>query len=401
MQSANTRVSRAIAAFEGRTLYIPANRSPVFQPTNSYQRISQADTSNMGPLLLGLNVTNRAAFDGLSGALSLLFPDVRRLQMGPCGDAVMPELEFVDGRTEYVSNMGFGFQNAVHILTVLILAPPAAVLVIDEPEKGLNQSVQMDFAALLEALRPDVTLLVATQAESFCRGFSSSSSILLVEALGDKSVVSKLHIAEHEADVRRLAQAMGLDPVYLSEGGKIIYVEGISDKLIVERWLDLVLGPAIDGFEVVALGGCGNIGQEFVKPLLRAFKNSVFVLLDSDRTSQEERCSEAIAKLVNWLKSHGVDNHYVLEKRELENYLGPELIAEVADMRSSALKAVPGHEDWHDIKAAFLKQKGFAYEERRLSVGAFDRLNADAQRRIFLEETGTILEKIRAFLGIN
>lgn len=279
------------------------------------------------------------------------------------------------------------------------MAPREGVLIIDEPEKGLNQACQRDLAILLEALRPDLRLVVATQSEAFCRGLSASSSVVLVEADGNTARATTLNIVTETEDVRRLARAMGLDPLYLGEGGRILYVEGVSDQIIVEQWLKLNF-PHLQGVQVVALGGCGKISEEYVKPLLVAFREHVFLLLDSDRSSQAEARSPAIDRLVRWLEANDVANHYVLQKREVENYLGPEFIAQVAGIHPSVLRATRGHEDWFDIKAAFEGHAGFRYDERRLSVGAYELLDPERRRNLFQDENAAIVERLRAFVRV-
>jgi hypothetical protein len=158
--------------------------------------------------------------------------------------------------------------------------------------------------------------------------------------------------------------------------------------------------PGHSNYQVVALGGCGRVGEEFVKPLLVEFKTRVFLLLDSDRPSKDELLSHDIRRLVAWLEEKGIQ-HYALQRRELENYLNCEKIAEVAKVNASVLRAPPGHEAWHDIKAAFARYKGFRYDERRLSVGAFDLLDAPEQRKLFAEETGKVTEMLASFLGVE
>jgi hypothetical protein len=393
---ASSPFSRSLRDFLERLLYLPANRSAGFGPERAFEELSQAQTSSITGLLLRLNTVNRPAFEEISTGLGLVFPEVRSLKFGGLGNTLVPEIEFDDGRTEQVANMGFGFQNTLQLLTVFAMAKPNSIILIDEPEKGLNQSSQRDLAALLDVLRPDVTLVVSTQAEAFCRGFSTSSSIVLVEANGNSARTSKIDITNHE-DLRRLAHALGLDPIYLSEGGRIVYVEGVSDQLIIEQWLRLHL-PNVSGYQVVSLGGCGKISEEFVKPLLVAYRDRVFLLLDSDRSSSAERRSPAIDKLAGWLTSNTVA-HYILERREIENYIGADEIARAAGLHPSAISAAPGTEDWHDIKEAFVRVRGHQYDERRLSVAAFGALDGKRKQGLLGAETVALLSKTRAFLG--
>jgi ABC-type branched-subunit amino acid transport system ATPase component len=366
---ASTPFGLAVGDFINRVHYIPAQRAAQFPADRTFTALIQGNSENVTQLLLHLQATRREAFESLTCSLGQLFDDVRRLSFASVASgALVPTVDFMDGRAEHVGNLGFGFQNALHVLTVLMMLPEGAIFVVDEPEKGLNQSCQRDLAVLLELLRRDVTLLVATQSEAFCRGFSSASSLVVVENTKGTSGTRRIDIRESATDLRHLARVMGVDPLYLLEGGKIVYVEGVSDQIIVERWMGLTF-PAASNYQVVALGGCGKVSEEFVKPLLVEFKSRVFLLLDSDRPSKEQAQGDDMRRLVRWLTENGI-LHHVLARRELENYLDVDGIAKAAYVHSSVLRAPPGHEEWFDIKTAFEKCKGYRYDERRLSVAS-------------------------------
>jgi ABC-type branched-subunit amino acid transport system ATPase component len=396
--SRNTPLSRAIDRLAHRVIYLPASRTPQFGACRTLEAFSQSNLHNVTALLLSLSTTDRARFEGIGTALCLLFPEVGQLSLATHPNGVVPEVSFNDGRVEHVGDLGFGFQSALHLLTVCSLCPPEAILLIDEPEKGLNLACQRDLGSVLEAIRPDIALVVATQSEALCRGFSSSTAVVLAEALPEGSAVSTLRIRESQADLRRLARAMGLDPIFLSEGGKIVYVEGISDELIFGRWMDIQFVGQSGRYQVVALGGCGKLGEEFVKPILVAYQPRVFVVLDSDRRSADEPKSPDIRRLAAWLGREGI-SHYVLEKREVENYVGAEKIAEAASLHPSALRSPPGHEDWYDIKAAFERAKGFRYDERHLTVSAFELLAPPQQRELFGSENEALRSALSEFLA--
>jgi ABC-type branched-subunit amino acid transport system ATPase component len=395
-----TPLARAAANLARKVIYLPASRSPNFGAARALGTFSQSNYLDVTSLLIDLHTSSVPRFLGISSALSLLFPDVKELTFGAHPEGKVLEVEFVSGRREHVGNLGYGFQNAVHILTMCSLCPEGAVLLVDEPEKGLNQSTQRDLGMVLEAIRPDIALVVATQSEPLCRGFSADSSVILAEADGDKSRISRVEIAGEREHLARFARAMGLDPIYLSDGGRIVYVEGISDEAILDKWIKLHL-PACDGaYQVVSLGGCGKLGEEFIKPILRVYCDRVFVLLDSDRNSEQERMSVDIQRLATWLGENSVP-HYVLRKRELENYVGADAIAKVADVHPADLRSASGGDDWFDIKAAFARRRGYPYEERRLTISAFDSLSPADQRNLFSGETGAILSGLRLLLNLD
>lgn len=107
LYDANTRFSRAVTALARRVLYVPAGRQPSFGAEAAFTELSQDDMAHVTRLLLRLQAVNRPAFDGLSGSLSLLFPETRRLVFAGVGGALVPQVEFTDDRTEHVGNLGF------------------------------------------------------------------------------------------------------------------------------------------------------------------------------------------------------------------------------------------------------------------------------------------------------
>ena len=57
----------------------------------------------------------------------------------------------------------------------------------------------------------------------------------------------------------------------------------------------------------------------------------------------------------------------------------------------------PGRGRWHDIKKAVKAHKG-SYNERHITVGAFNLLDDDRKKRIFENENDALLDAIRGFI---
>jgi len=278
------------------------------------------------------------------------------------------------------------------------VAPQNAVIVIDEPEQGLNQARQRDFAHLLEMLRPDLTLLIATQAEAFCKGLESSS-LCLVENKDGRALVEPIDLRNNQAHRKRMARAMGINPLYLVEGGKIIFVEGSSDQKIISEWLSLnFLDAELQNVQIQDLGGVGKVEEEFAKPMFLSFKDRIFFLLDSDRATQESMLGANIQRLVSWFNENGIANHYVLQRRKIENYLGCEPLAKAAGINSSSICPVENGEAWFDFKEAVKREKGF-YDENKITVKAYRDLDQNNRKNIFRDENAGILASIKEFLS--
>ncbi|MBH0182795.1 MAG: AAA family ATPase [Nitrospira sp.] len=393
----NNPFTRALNKFIGRTFNISAGRNPQFSAHGSDLDLRQDRIHEVTPLL------KRLAFDPvkwnvLQSALTLLFDEISELRLLPVGENVAPHVLSTSGDLVPVSDMGFGLRNALQILAVMSVAPKGAILIVDEPEQGLNQARQRDFAKLLELLRPDLTLIVATQAEAFCKGLGSSS-LYLVENKDGRALVEPIDLRNNQAHRKRMARAMGINPLYLVEGGKIIFVEGSSDQKIVSEWLELNFPDVeMQNVQIQDLGGVGKVEEEFAKPMFLNFKDGIFFLLDSDRLSRESERGANIQRLVSWFDRNDIANYYVLKRREIENYLGHESLARAAGINSNSIRPTEGSEAWFDFKEAVTREKGF-YDENKITVNAYRGLDQNSRKNIFSEENASIFAAIKEFLS--
>lgn len=390
---------RSIRGLVSKLFYVPAVRTVSFAPHANELQLTQETLFTPTPVLKRL-FYNQRMWSLLSSSISLLFQEVQGLEFHELGGNMAPHVHLVDGGIIPVDDTGFGLRNALHLLTMVCAAPPGSIIVIDEPEQGLNQSRQFDFAALLETIRDDLTLVLATQSESFCKGLAASS-IYVVEpgsaVKGASSIVIPIELGKVE-DRRRLAKAMGMDPMYLFDGGRILFVEGPSDRDVVSEWLELNLGPQADRLEVQVLGGTGKIFEEFAKPMFLNFRDRVFFFLDSDGDGDDMPMSSAIRSRVKWFDDNGIYNYVVMKRRELENYVGHEAIAQIIGVHPSRIGPAAGHERWHDLKKAVKACQGF-YDERKITVSAYKSLQVERRRSLFGDENDEILRRIREFVA--
>lgn len=386
-----------LGKWSSNVFYFPAMRSAAFEPGGGESALNVQAINNVTPVMKRVLYEDRH-WRSLSMSVSLLFDEISELKFIEVHGGLAPHALLRSGGAVPVRDMGFGFRNAVHLLVAAHAAPKDSVLVIDEPEQGLNQSRQQEFATLLETVRGDITLVFATQSEAFCRGLSASNICVIEPSSEDgASRVYPIALSEPEGR-RRLAKSMGVSPLYLFEGGRILFVEGISDKMIVSDWLKLNFGHvAATRLDVQALGGTGKIVEEFARPMFENFKEHIFFILDSDGSGPDERVSVPIASRIRWFKERGISNYIVMGRREIENYIGHDAVAEAAGIHPSKIRPMPGQELWQDLKRAVKDQIGY-YDERKITVGAYELLDLDRRKGLFREENSSFLEAIGAFL---
>lgn len=192
-------------------------------------------------------------------------------------------------------------------------------------------------------------------------------------------------------------QAAGRGSAPSEIAGHILFVEGVSDRDIVKDWLQLNgLG---DRLEVQDLGGVDRISMDFTKPLFVNYKDRIFFLLDSDGESDEKPVGTRIQRHLDWFTERGIDNVHVLGRRELENFIGHEAIAQAAGVQPRRLAPPEGaKEKWYHFKAATERVRGAPYDAKKISVEAYMSLDSTQRMRLFAEENAVILGRLRDFL---
>jgi ABC-type branched-subunit amino acid transport system ATPase component len=377
-----------------RVYYLPAARTPAFPATSANAGLQGDGPASTGVLLrLHLKQEHWRTFNT---ALSLIFEDVEEVVFDEIGDHPAPHAVFSHGARVPFDRMGFGFRNCVAVLAEICAAPKNAIVVIDEPEQGLNQAAQRQLSTVIDGLRADVTLVVGTQSEAFCRGLSTDS-LHLAARQGPTSRISPCNLTV--ADERRdLARAMGVDPLLLLDDGKIIYVEGISDEMVISEWLKLHFGASKRGCIVQALGGGDKLNETFAQPMFRTFKDRLFFIIDADGSTAVAPHSDQTRRRLEWINRLECA-HFVLKRRELENYIGHTALAVGAKVNEAQLRPPEGvDESWIDFKEQVKAALGTGvYDERRITVGAFNALSTDDQRNLFKTENAALLEAIKRF----
>ena len=211
-------------------------------------------------------------------------------------------------------------------------------------------------------------------------------------------MLRRVDVKSNVQDRRDLALAMGLDPLFLLEGDKFIYVEGDSDKHVVSKWLGLNFSQSeLTTVRIQEIGGCGKLNQEFLKPLFDHFQSRILFILDSDGNSDIESFGFENKRFSNWCKEHNVKNVFFTKRRELENYIGHEAIAKVLKIHPDTIKPL-NENKWFDLKAAVKKIKG-AYDEKRVTIGAFDELTDNEKRDLFKDDNDELKQLVASFIA--
>lgn len=316
---------------------------------------------------------------------------------------------------------GYGFQVWCQMLTFVVKASSASILVIDEPDIYLHSDLQRQLVSLLRDLGPDI--LIATH---------STEIIAECEPISILTINKKKQSAQRVKDVSQLkhvfsALGSNLNPTLtqLAKTKRVVFVEGL-DFQIFSRFAQALGQQRIANradFAVVQMEGfnpkraidlANGIDAAVGEQVARA------VILDKDY-----RCNDEVAEIKRELTKSNFHVH-IHQRKELENYLlEPNVIARAVNLRlkekarrsgdvesatpdiyaivGEAMEAVR-HETFAQIQARevdYLRRKSPHIDSATIIAQISKRFDEDwhcLEKRLMLVPGKTVLAKVNAKL---
>lgn len=216
-----------------------------------------------------------------------------------------------------VSWAGFGFQVWMQILTHLLSAQSASVLIIDEPEVYLHPDLQHKLFALLSGMNCQVIL--ATHSIEIINDADADDLVVInksnrhAKRLGDIDSIQNV--------IQGLGSTQNIVLSRLSASKRMLFFEGQDFRLVrkIAAKLGLQNLNAASDLHVVQVGGftqahkVENVSWTF-KQILQT-NIDVAALFDKDY-----RCKEENDVFLTKLRNH-VPSTFLLDRKEIENYL--------------------------------------------------------------------------------
>lgn len=315
-----------------------------------------ADTLYIGPFRNAINIgTNQNYFDIQVGqafiqtwkhyktgnirkhneATYKLTQDIKRifefqeLEINPSPDDQTLQV-FINGRSYKLPELGSGLTQFILVLANAATRQPAYVL-IDEPELNLHPSLQLDFLTTLGSYARE-GVLFGTQSVGLAR--ASADRIYSLRRLSE----GESHLAEFESNPR-LSEFLG----ELSFSGyrelgfdQILLVEGRTDIKTIQQFLRLYHKD--HKIVLLPLGGATLINRDREPELqeIKRISNSIFALIDSERTRQGQQLDSRRQDFVEVCKRVEI-GCYVLDHRAIENYFSDRAVKKVKGDKYGAL----------------------------------------------------------------
>jgi putative ATP-dependent endonuclease of the OLD family len=319
------------------------------------------------------------------------------------------ELELED-RTKTVvpiSQAGSGVKTLLLVLSFIHLVPVMRGLRLDqmifcfeELENNLHSAVQrrLFHHLLSKAESEKCHLVITTHSHVVIDAFAQNNNVQLLHVVHDgvKAVVEPITSCLHACKAFEDLDVRASD---LLQANAIIWVEGPSDRIYVNRWIYLwSQGKIMEGvhYQCIWYGG-GLLSQvSFESVRVQAFMNALqvnrnfVVIMDRDTGGEAEPLKPHVDRIIKEATVIG-GMAWVTGGREVENYIPLEIARRLASRR----KSIPtiGRFDNFFIVTGINPKKKVALAHRVAACLDLDHITADAELARKVENVCALIKK--------
>lgn len=321
-----------------------------------------------------------------------------------------------------LSNSGSGLKTVILVLLALLVVPEiqrkpksAFTFAFEELENNLHPALLRRLFQYLEdyAVEHGATIFLTTHSSTALDLFGLSKHSQIIHVTHDGEAATAMVVSAH-FDRLGVISELGAKPSDLLQANGIIWVEGPSDCIYLNRWLDLFTqGRLHEGRDYLCAfyGGSLLARTQFTSPedaeaeLVNLFRvnPNIIVVCDGDRAVAGARVKDRVRRIRSEVGRIPGSHIWVTDAREIENYLPAQVLAKALDLGSLAdptqyemffpRKGVPGS----SYVERMLKRKGL--DKMELAVLSVPHMDEPlmASRFEWTREMKQIAERISAW----
>lgn len=267
-----------------------------------------------------------------------------------------------------LSSLGVGVKQIIALAINIYSSPKNSILLIEEPELNLNARLERALIKELEIISEDYQLIITSQSNTFLNEFLQieKSKVYLIEKNEEGFSERIDEKSEEQTAGLKSLKSLGAQPSDVLQTNGVIWVEGPSDIIYIQRWIELFIENNCDelkltkGYHYSFLMYAGSILKdhsfhhpEITKEISGSLVNSIkinqnaFLVLDKDnyvieqendylddqegiednrKKAKEKNKKEVIVSLKNHLEALGTKTGYtehlwMTKSKEVEDYI--------------------------------------------------------------------------------
>lgn len=224
-----------------------------------------------------------------------------------------------------LENLGTGIHELIIMVSSATILNNALVC-IDEPEVHLHPTLQKKFIKYLDE-NTDNQYIITTHSSTFLD--YSNANIFHAELINGSTRIR--HIKTDHEKYSTCAE-IGYKASDLMQANSIIWVEGPSDRILVNYWINRKNPNLIEGihYSIMFYGGrllCHTTPKDIIECervdnfiSLRRLNRNVIIIIDSDKDNAGKRINKTKQRIFDEIETEG-GIVWITQGREIENYI--------------------------------------------------------------------------------
>ena len=289
-----------------------------------------------------------------------------------------------------LTSSGSGLKTVILVLLNLLVVPRVEnrprseyVFAFEELENNLHPAVLRRLFLYLEeyAIENESPVFLTTHSSVAVDFFGTSEHAQIVHVSHDGESARTATVSGH-LDHLRVVSELGVRPSDLLQANGVVWVEGPSDRVYMNRWIELLTdGSLREGrdYQCAFYGGALLARNQFKAAedadagLANLFQinPNVVVVCDSDRSSSRAPLKGRVKRIKNEVTQVPSGHIWITRTREIENYIPGAVLAAALRKRD-----LPDPEQWENVFPR--KRVRSSYWERGVGRGSPDKVDLAA-----------------------
>ena len=324
------------------------------------------------------------------------FTEIQTRQHDSAGAADMPWEIYLGQRHKGLvplSGSGSGLKTVILVLLHLLVMPEndgktanESIYAFEELENNLHPALLRRLLAYIErfAVERETNVFLTTHSNVALDILGSSENAQIVHVTHDGQTARTSTVHAHFDKLGVIAE-LGARPADLLQANGIVWVEGPSDAIYLNHWIELVsAGRFREGrnYACAFYGGSLLARTQFVGPEeaedefvnLLLINPNIVVVCDGDRTSKSASLKPRVQRIRKELDSVPGSVLWVTQPKEIEGYLSGELLS-----RALGLPNIVRDPEQYELIFPKSDRDGSSYAEAILNRSSIDKIELAAK----------------------